>query len=49
MGEGLPFFLQYVDAMPVELTKLKHPASACLRDNLHYTFAGFNFLPTFLN
>lgn len=49
MGEGLPFFMQRVDAMPVELTKLKRPVSAYLRDNLHYTFAGFNFLPTFLN
>lgn len=49
MGEGLPFFMQRVDAMPVELTKLKRPVSAYLRDNLHYTFAGFNFMPTFLN
>ena len=49
MGEGLPFFLQRVDAMPVELTRLKRPVSAYLHDNLHYTFAGFNFLPTFLN
>ena len=32
-----------------ELTKLKRPVSAYLRDNLHYTFAGFNFPPTFLD
>jgi uncharacterized protein len=49
MGEGLPFFMQRVDVMPVELTQLKRPVSAYLRDNLHYTFAGFNFPPTFLD
>jgi uncharacterized protein len=49
MGEGLPFFMQRVDVMPVELTRLNRPVSAYLRDNLHYTFAGFNFPPTFLN
>ena len=49
MGEGLPFFMQRVDRMPVELTKLKRPVSAYLLDNLHYTFAGFNFPPTFLD
>jgi predicted phosphodiesterase len=45
-GEGLPFFMQRVDVMPIELTRLKRPVSAYLRDNLHYTFAGFNFPPT---
>jgi len=49
MGEGLPFFMQRVDVMPVELTKLRRPVSAYLRDNLHYTFAGFNFPATFLD
>lgn len=49
MGEGLPFFMQRVDVMPVELTKLERPVSAYLRENLHYTFAGFNFPPTFLD
>ncbi len=49
MGEGLPFFMQRVDVMPVELTKLQRPVSAYLRDNLHYTFAGFNFPATFLD
>ena len=49
MGEGLPFFLQRVDRMPIELTKLKRPVSAYLRENLHYTFGGFNFPPTFLD
>jgi uncharacterized protein len=49
MGEGLPFFMQRVDVMPIELTKLKRPVSDYLRDNLHYTFAGFNFPATFLD
>jgi predicted TIM-barrel fold metal-dependent hydrolase len=49
MGEGLPFFMQRVDVMPVEVTRLKRPVSAYLRDNLHYTFGGFNFPPTFLD
>lgn len=49
MGEGLPFFMQRVDVMPVELTKLQRPVSAYLCDNLHYTFAGFNFPATFLD
>ena len=35
--------------LPVELTQLKRPVSAYLLDNLHYTFAGFNFPPTFLD
>jgi uncharacterized protein len=46
---GLPFFMQRVDVMPVELTQLKRPTSAYLHDNLHYTFAGFNFPRTFLD
>jgi predicted TIM-barrel fold metal-dependent hydrolase len=35
--------------MPVAMTRLKRPVSAYLRENLHYTFAGFNFPPTFLD
>ncbi|WP_024506265.1 amidohydrolase family protein [Bradyrhizobium sp. ARR65] len=49
MGEGLPFFMQRVDVMPIELTRLKRQVSEYLRENLHYTFAGFNFPPTFLD
>jgi uncharacterized protein len=48
MGETLPFMLQRVDIMAPAMTKLKKPISAYLRENVHYTFAGFNFLPTFL-
>ncbi len=49
MGETLPFMLQRVDVMPPSMTGLKKPVSAYLRENVHYTFAGFNFLPTFLD
>jgi len=48
MGETVPFILQRGDVMAPAMTKLKKPISAYLRDNVHYTFSGFNFLPTFL-
>ena len=41
--------LQRLDVMPAALTKLKRPISAYLRENVHYTFSGFNFTATFLN
>jgi len=49
MGEALPFMLQRLDLMPTAMTKLNRPISAYLRENVHYTFSGFNFTPTFLN
>jgi uncharacterized protein len=49
MGEGLPFMLSRLDVMPMAMTKLARPISAYLRENVHYTFAGFNFTPTFLD
>jgi uncharacterized protein len=49
MGEGLPFMFQRLDVMPVAMTKLHRPVSAYLRDNVHYTFSGFNFPATFLD
>ncbi len=36
-------------AMPVELTKLKHPVGTYLRQNVHYTFSGFNYTAPFLD
>ncbi len=48
MGETLPFMIERVNSMPPSVTGLKKPISAYLRNNVHYTFAGFNFLPTFL-
>ena len=35
--------------MSPAITGLEKPVSAYLRDNVHYTFSGFNFLPTFLD
>jgi predicted TIM-barrel fold metal-dependent hydrolase len=49
LGEALPFMIQRVDNMPPEMTKLRHPISYYLRENVHYTFSGFNFTPTFID
>jgi uncharacterized protein len=50
LGEGLPFMLPRLElALPKEVTKLDRPIGAYLRENLHYTFSGFNYLPTFLD
>jgi predicted TIM-barrel fold metal-dependent hydrolase len=50
LGEGLPFMLQRMDhALARPLTRLERPVGAYLRENLHYTFSGFNYLPPFLN
>jgi len=49
MGETLPFMLQRLDVMPMAITKINRPISAYLRENIHYTFSGFNFTPTFLD
>ena len=50
LGEALPFMLPRIDrSLSMELTKLQRPMGAYLRENLHYTVGGFNFLPTFLD
>jgi predicted TIM-barrel fold metal-dependent hydrolase len=49
MGEALPFMLQRLDVMPMSMTKLNRPVSNYLRENVYYTFSGFNFTPTFLD
>lgn len=50
LGEGLPFMLPRLDGnMPTQLTELQRPLGAYLRENVHYTFAGFNFPATFLD
>jgi predicted TIM-barrel fold metal-dependent hydrolase len=50
MGETLPFMIQRLDdTMPTHITKLKHPLGFYLRNNIHYTFSGFNYTATFLN
>lgn len=49
LGEALPFMLQRLDIMPMAMTRIDRPISAYLRENVHYTFAGFNFTPAFLD
>jgi predicted TIM-barrel fold metal-dependent hydrolase len=50
MGEAIPFMLPRLNRnLSPQLTKLSRPFSDYLRQNVHYTFGGFNFTPTFLN
>jgi predicted TIM-barrel fold metal-dependent hydrolase len=50
LGEGIPFMLPRMDRiMSKEMTKLQRPTGAYLRENVYYTFGGFNFPATFLN
>jgi predicted TIM-barrel fold metal-dependent hydrolase len=50
LGEGLPFMLPRLDRnMAPGLTKLQRSLGDYLRQNVHYTFAGFNFPATFLD
>jgi predicted TIM-barrel fold metal-dependent hydrolase len=49
MGETLPFMLQRLDVMPTAMTRTNRAISSYLRENVHYTFSGFNFTPTFLD
>ena len=50
MGEALPHMQPRMDEiMPPEMTKLKKPLSAYLRENLWYTFSGFNYTQNFTN
>ena len=50
LGEGVPFMLPRLNKnLPMEMTKLARPVGAYLRENVHYTFAGFNFPATFLD
>ncbi|MGD0752415.1 MAG: amidohydrolase family protein [Anaerolineales bacterium] len=50
LGEALPFMLPRLDrSLPTQLTKLKQPIGAYLRENIYYTFSGFNFTPNFLD
>jgi predicted TIM-barrel fold metal-dependent hydrolase len=48
LGESIPFMVQRVDIMQPRVTGLKKPVSTYLRENFHYTIAGFNFTPAFL-
>jgi uncharacterized protein len=50
LGEGLPFMLPRLDRnLARPLTKLQRSLGDYLRQNVHYTFAGFNFPAAFLD
>jgi predicted TIM-barrel fold metal-dependent hydrolase len=50
LGEGIPFMLPRLNKnLPMEVTKLARPLGAYLRENVHYTFGGFNYPATFLD
>jgi predicted TIM-barrel fold metal-dependent hydrolase len=49
LGEGLTGMFQRLDVMAPAMTGLKRPITAYLRENLHYSFSGFNYTATFLN
>jgi uncharacterized protein len=50
MGEAIPFMLPRMNRnLSPQVTKLARPFADYLRQNVHYTFGGFNFAPTFLN
>ncbi|HEX4040630.1 MAG TPA: amidohydrolase family protein [Xanthobacteraceae bacterium] len=49
LGEGLMSMFQRLDNMTPAMTKLQKPITSYLRENVHYTFSGFNFPATFLD
>jgi predicted TIM-barrel fold metal-dependent hydrolase len=54
MGEGLSFMLPRLERVfgghvMGPATTLGRPVGEYLRDNVHYTFSGFNWVPNFLN
>ena len=50
MGEGLTFYMQRMGIMMKQsMTKLKKPIPDYMRENVYYTFSGYNFIPNFLN
>src|SRR5690606_25783114 len=49
MGEGLSFMLPRIERTLGRVAKLERPVGAYFVENVHYTFAAFNWTPTFLN
>ena len=41
--------LAFSHPMMSQVTNLDRPIGAYFRENLHYTFSGFNWIPTFLD
>ena len=49
LGETLPFMLRRLDrGLPRQVTMLDRPIGAYLRENVYYTFSGFNYFAPFL-
>lgn len=49
-GEALPFMMGRIErAFPQEVIKLNKPIGHYLRENVHYTFSGWTYLPAFLD
>jgi predicted TIM-barrel fold metal-dependent hydrolase len=50
LGEAIPFMLPRIDStLPRELTKLNHSVGTYLRENVYYSFGGFNYTHCFLD
>jgi uncharacterized protein len=50
LGEGIPFMLPRLKKnFSQEITKLQRPIGDYFKQNVHYTFGGFNFPATFLD
>ena len=50
LGEAIPFMLpRFEIAFPKQVTQLERTISGYLRENVHYTFGGFNWIPAFLD
>ncbi len=50
MGEALPFMLPRLEhSLPTQVTGLQRSMSAYLRENIYYTFSGFNYTQNFLD
>lgn len=50
LGEAIPFMITRLEQnLSTSLTKLNRPISSYLRENVHYTISGFNYVPPFLN
>jgi hypothetical protein len=49
MGEGLSFMLPRIEFALSRVTRLERPIGTYFLENLHYTIAAFNWVPTFIN
>jgi len=50
MGEGLPFMMERMNkVLRPEVTKLQRSMNEYLRENVYYTFSGFNYIQNFIN